>query len=164
MLDRGASLTEIGLSYTTFALPIVLLAPVAGRLSDRYGRYWLMLLGLLCCGGVFCLYSLPLTPWWIIMISVLEGSAIALSRSALDGYVADVMPSSKRGKVQATYNAAGTAGSLFGSAVAGIFYLSSTGLPFLAEGLLYLATALALLLPGLSRMFVRGKLQREEQE
>lgn len=164
MLDHGASLPEIGLSYTTFALPIVLLAPIAGRLSDRYGRYWLMLLGLLCSGGVFCLYSLPLTPWWIIMISILEGSSIALSRSALDGYVADVMPRSNKGKVQATYNAAGTAGSLFGSAVAGILYLSSTGLPFLAEGLLYFATALALLLPALSRMFARGVLQREEQE
>lgn len=158
MLDHGASLPVIGLSYTTFALPIVLIAPFAGRLSDRYGRYWLMLLGLLCGGGAFCLYSLPLTPLWIVLISILEGSAIALSRSALDGYVADVMPVDKKGKVQANYNAAGTAGSLFGSAAAGILYLHSTGLPFLAEGLLYLATMLLLLLPGLSHMFARKTL------
>ena len=161
MLDRGASLPIIGLSYTTFALPIVLIAPIAGRLSDRYGRYWLMLLGLLLGGGAFCLYSLSLTPLWIVIISVLEGSAIALSRSALDGYVADVMPGDKKGKVQANYNAAGTAGSLFGSAAAGILYQHSTGLPFLAEGLLYFATILVLLLPGLSRMFARKTLQLE---
>ncbi len=161
MLDRGASLPVIGLSYTTFALPIVLIAPVAGRLSDRFGRYWLMLLGLLCGGGAFCLYSLPLTPLWIVIISILEGSAIALSRSALDGYLADVMPGDKKGKVQANYNAAGTAGSLFGSIAAGILYLHSTGLPFLAEGLLYFATIFVLLLPGLSRMFARKTLQLE---
>ncbi len=161
MLDRGASLPVIGLSYTTFALPIVLIAPIAGRLSDRYGRYWLMLLGLLLGGGAFTLYSLPLTPLWIVLISVLEGSAIALSRSTLDGYVADSMPGDKKGKVQANYNAAGTAGSLFGSAAAGILYLHSTGLPFLAEGLLYFATILVLLLPGLSRMFAIKTLQLE---
>lgn len=161
MLDHGASLPVIGLSYTTFALPIVLIAPFAGRLSDRYGRYWIMLLGLLCGGGAFCLYSLPLSPLWIVLISILEGSAIALSRSALDGYVADVMPGDKKGKVQANYNAAGTAGSLFGSAAAGILYLHSSGLPFFAEGLLYFATVLVLLLPGLSRMFVKKTLQIE---
>ncbi|GAC1502177.1 MAG: MFS transporter [Ktedonobacteraceae bacterium] len=161
MLDRGASLPIIGLSYTTFALPIILIAPIAGRLSDRYGRYWLMLLGLACGGSVFCIYSLPLTSLWIVIISVLEGSAIALSRSALDGYVADVMPGDKKGKVQANYNAAGTAGSLFGSAAAGILYLYSAGLPFLVEGLLYLATVLVLLLPGLARIFGRKPLQLE---
>ncbi len=161
MLDHGASLPIIGLSYTTFALPIVLIAPFAGRFSDRYGRYWIMQLGLLCGGAVFSLYSLPLTPLWIVLISVLEGSAIALSRAALDGYVADSMPGGKKGKVQANYNAAGTAGSLFGSAAAGVLYLHSTGLPFLAEGLLYFATILVLLLPRVSRMFARKSLQIE---
>jgi DHA1 family multidrug resistance protein-like MFS transporter len=161
MIDRGASLPVVGLSYTTFALPIVLIAPFAGRLSDRYGRYWIMQLGLLCGGIVFCLYSLPLTPFWIVIISVLEGSAIALSRAALDGYVADIMPGDKKGKVQANYNATGTAGALLGSATAGILYLHSTGLPFLAEGLLYFATILVLLLPGLSGMFARKALQIE---
>jgi MFS family permease len=120
-----------------------------------------MQLGLLCGGIVFCLYSLPLTPFWIVIISVLEGSAIALSRAALDGYVADIMPGDKKGKVQANYNATGTAGALLGSATAGILYLHSTGLPFLAEGLLYFATILVLLLPGLSRMFARKALQIE---
>jgi MFS family permease len=38
MQDRGASLLLIGLSYTAFALAAAALAPVAGRISDRYGR------------------------------------------------------------------------------------------------------------------------------
>ncbi len=50
MLDRGASLPVIGLSFTTFALPIIFIAPLAGRISDRYGRYWFFLLGLLVTG------------------------------------------------------------------------------------------------------------------
>ena len=39
MLDRGASLALIGLTYTAAALPALLFAPVAGRWSDRRGRW-----------------------------------------------------------------------------------------------------------------------------
>jgi predicted MFS family arabinose efflux permease len=56
MLDRGASLPLIGLSYTTFALPIVITAPLSGRLSDRYGRYWPFLSGLLLT-ALFFVYT-----------------------------------------------------------------------------------------------------------
>jgi len=69
MLDRGASLPIIGLSYTTFALPIIFLAPLGGRLSDRYGRYWPFLVGLILTGLTFCLYSTPVNAWAIVGIS-----------------------------------------------------------------------------------------------
>src|SRR5258708_11295780 len=70
MLDHGASLPLIGLSYTTFALPIIFIAPMSGRLSDRYGRYLPFLLGLfLTWVGVF-FSMLPLTPCGIVFISL----------------------------------------------------------------------------------------------
>jgi MFS family permease len=163
MLDRGASLPVIGLSYTTFALPIVFLAPTAGRFSDRYGRYRPLLLGLLLCAITFSIYYFPLTAIWIVLVSVLEGISLAIVRAAVDGYVADVMPGDRKGKVQATYNAAGTAGSLFGSVAAGILYLHSSGLPFLMEGMLYLVTLLcALSLPGLRHLLLPEKLVMPE--
>ncbi|HET8913055.1 MAG TPA: MFS transporter, partial [Ktedonobacteraceae bacterium] len=56
MLDRGASLFLIGLSFTTFALPVILLAPVAGRLSDLYGRYRTLIFGLFLSSLIFYLY------------------------------------------------------------------------------------------------------------
>src|SRR5947199_10740157 len=46
----GASSTEIGLMTASFALPIIFIAPLAGRITDRYGRYWFFLLGLLVTG------------------------------------------------------------------------------------------------------------------
>ena len=92
MLDRGASLPLIGLSYTTFALPIIITAPLSGRLSDRYGRYWLFLSGMLLTGVIFCLYSLPsVTAWPIIFISIAEGIVTSVARSSLDGLLADII-------------------------------------------------------------------------
>jgi MFS family permease len=158
MLDRGASLPLIGLSYTTFALPIIFTAPLSGRLSDRYGRYWLFLSGMLLTGVIFCVYSLPfVTAWPIILISIAEGIVTSIARSSLDGLLADIMPQDARGKVQANYTAAGLVGNLIGATAAGLLYGFSTGLPFLVEGLMLLGTSLVLLLPGIAQMFLAAR-------
>lgn len=167
MLDRGASLPMIGLSYTTFALPIIFTAPFSGRFSDRYGRYWLFLSGLLLTGVIFCLYSLPsVTAWAIIFISIAEGIVTSIARSSLDGLLADVIPQDARGKAQANYAAAGLIGNLIGATMAGLLYGHSTGLPFLVEGLFCFGAGMILLLPGISRMFLtaRKNVQTEHVE
>lgn len=158
MLDRGATLPQIGLSYTTFALPIIFIAPISGRLSDGYGRYWPFLIGLFLTGVIFCLYSLPsVTAWPIIIISIVEGVVTSIARTSLDGLLADVIPPQARGKVQANYTAAGLIGNLIGATAAGLLYGYSTGLPFLVEGLILLGASLVLLLPGIARMFLAAR-------
>ncbi len=154
MLDRGASLPLIGLSYTTFALPIIFIAPFAGRLSDRYGRYWLFLLGLLLTGVIFYIYSLPaITAWAIVFISALEGATTSIARSALDGLLADVIPQQVKGKVQANFTAAGLIGNLLGATFSGLLYGFSTGLPFFVEAIICISASLVLLLPTFARQF-----------
>jgi len=157
MLDHGASLPLIGLSYTTYALPIIALAPLAGRFSDRHGRYWLFLLGLSLTGVIYCTYGLPsLTAWPLVFISLLEGIAVAFARGSLDGFLADVLPSHLKGKVQANFSAAGFLGSLLGATAAGLFYGFLPGLPFLIEGLICLGACFVLVLPGSARWFHSG--------
>jgi MFS family permease len=167
MLDRGATLPQIGLSYTTFALPIIFTAPISGRLSDRYGRYWLFLLGMAMTGVIFCVYSLPsVTAWPIILISIVEGIVTSIARTSLDGLLADVIPPQARGKVQANYTAAGLIGNLLGATAAGLLYGYSMGLPFLVQGFILLGASLVLLLPGIARMFfaARRNVQAEHIE
>ena len=153
MLDRGASLPLIGLSFTTFALPIIFLAPLSGRLSDRYGRYWPFMTGLISIGLIFCLYSSPVNAWEIVAISALEGAASAFARASLDGLLADVMPQEMKGKAQANASAANLIGNLIGATVAGLLYSYGNGLPFLVEGLICLIACAVLLLPVFAREF-----------
>ncbi|HET8910304.1 MAG TPA: MFS transporter, partial [Ktedonobacteraceae bacterium] len=153
MLDRGASLFLIGLSFTTFALPVILLAPVAGRLSDLYGRYRTLIFGLFLSSLIFYLYSAPITPLWVVILSIPEGVGAAFTRSAVDGLLADVMPMQAKGRVQAYYSAAGSLGSFIGATASGLVYVFGSGVPFFLEATLFLISAMLLFLPFLRRVF-----------
>jgi MFS family permease len=144
MQDRGASLLLIGLSFTTFALAASALAPLAGRISDRYGRWQLMLAGLVLSGVVYCVYGLRLPPGWIIVLALVEGAGLVVARVATDGFLADHVPQGSQGRIHALFSAAGTAGSLAGAMASGWLYTVEPGVPLLAMGILYLLVAVAL--------------------
>ena len=160
MLKLGASLPVIGLSYTTYAIPTALLTPVVGRLSDRRGRFWPLLAGLLMYCGVYVVFGLGVSPLWMVLLSAVEGVPAAFSRVALDGFLADVMPAGARGKAQANYSAAGTFGSFIGATASGFLYAFSPGAPFLAVSAVFLATAASLLVPSLARLFPAREVAR----
>jgi MFS transporter, DHA1 family, multidrug resistance protein len=142
MQDRGASLLLIGLSFTTFALAASALAPWAGRVSDRYGRWRPMLTGLALAGAVYCAFGWRLPPEWIVALALVEGAGLAVARAATDGLLADHMPRGLQGRIHGLFSAAGTAGSLVGAAASGLLYAVEPGAPLLAEGILYLIVAL----------------------
>jgi MFS family permease len=103
--------------------------------------------------AIYVLFSLPLSPLWLVTISGIEGIAAAIARSACDGLLADVMPPGARGKAQANYSAAGTAGSFVGATTAGFLYTTSPGAPFFAAAVVFFTAAAALFAPGLTRLF-----------
>jgi MFS family permease len=145
MQDRGASLPLIGLSFTAYALASSALAPLAGRISDRYGRWRPILAGLVLSGVVYCAYGLRLPPGWIVALALVEGTGLAAARVATDGFLADHVPQNLQGRIHARFSAAGTAGSLVGATVSGVLYAVEPGVPLLAMGVLYLLVAVALL-------------------
>jgi MFS family permease len=144
MQDRGASLPLIGLSFTTFALAASALAPLAGRISDRYGRWRPILADLVLSGIVYCVYGLRLSPGWIIVLALVEGAGLAVVRVATDGFLADHVPQGIQGRIHALFSTAGTAGSLLGATVSGFLYAMEPGVPLLAMGVLYLLVPVAL--------------------
>jgi DHA1 family solute carrier family 18 vesicular amine transporter 1/2 len=162
MADRGASLPLIGLSYSTYALPMMLLTPFAGRFSDRVGRFWPLTLGFALFGLVYLAYGFPLTPITIIVISGLEGIPAAMLSSSLGGLLADSTPAEARGRAQANFSAAGTLGSLISSVLAGALYASGPGVPFVVVGLIYLLIPVTLFLPALRRLVSKSHLRAAE--
>jgi MFS family permease len=153
LLARGASLPLIGLTYTAYAVPAGLLAPFAGRVSDRVGRYWPIVAALGAYAAIYVAFGLPLAPIWFAILSAVEGVPAAFSRGANDGLLADVLPYGQAARAQGYYAAAGTAGSFCGALLAGLLYGAGGGVPFLAAGGLFAAAMAAVLTPAVARLF-----------
>jgi MFS family permease len=119
---------------------------VAGRLSDRYGRWYPLLAGLGLAGVVYCVYGLRLSPGWILALTLVEGAGLAVARAATDGFLADHVPQGLQGRIHALFSAAGTAGSLGGAIASGVLYAVEPGMPLLVMGVLYLLVPVALLI------------------
>lgn len=132
--DLGYSLSMIGWTYSVYAVPILFVAPIAGRFSDRYGRILPMLVGSVFIGLIWASYGWLATFVAFMIIGIIEGSVDAVARSANDGYLADNSPSESRGMAQGIFNAAGQLGSLIGAVVAGFLYEVDKHLPFFVLG------------------------------
>lgn len=147
--DLGASSWLIGLTFTAFALPSLLLAPLAGRLSDRVGRLPLLLGPGLVDVTIYTCLGLTSDLALIMALCVVQGAIAAFIMPALDGLIADASPAEGRGRVQGLYAGITFAGSFLSSLICTVLYGWSRPAPFIlvtAVVLLMLALGTPLLL------------------
>jgi MFS family permease len=145
---KGASLDFIGLTFAWFALPVLVLSPIAGRLVDRRGIYWFVVVGSL--GPVIAapLYTLITDPLQSIPLLFLESTGFAIINPALFAVVAAGSPRGKSSTAQGLFGASGTIGTIIASIVTG--YLASLDMryPFLVGALVMLVALVAGLIVG----------------
>jgi DHA1 family multidrug resistance protein-like MFS transporter len=144
MTSLGASVGVIGLSFITFALPVMLLSPFTGRYVDRRGGYLALILGL--AGVALCglLYTLIPSVLWMVLLGLVEGSAYAFAQPALYLLVSRASPAGRSSTAQGIFGAAGTTGTIVASLSAGALAQVDLRLPFISMG----TTALVVLALG----------------
>jgi DHA1 family multidrug resistance protein-like MFS transporter len=128
----GAGLELIGLSFVTFALPILILSPVMGRFIDHEGGFLALVLGIAVvavCGGLYA--AIP-NMWWVIGLGLVEGAAFAVVSPALFLLVARSSPIGRSSTAQGLFGAAGTIGTIVASLSAGFMADIDLRLPFVA--------------------------------
>ena len=95
----SASGLVIGIIMGAFSLSRGLLGPFVGRLSDRIGRRRFLLAGL----GIFALvslcYSLAGNVWQLILVRIIQGAASVMVTPIAQGYVGDITPVGKEGRM-----------------------------------------------------------------
>ena len=132
MTSLGAGLDLIGLSFFTFALPILLLSPVMGRFIDQEGGFIALVLGIAVialCGGAYVVIQ---NPWWLVVLGLVEGAAFAVASPALYLLVSRSSPPGRSSTAQGIFGAAGTIGTIAASLSAGFLADMDLRLPFLA--------------------------------
>jgi DHA1 family multidrug resistance protein-like MFS transporter len=128
----GAGLDLIGLSFVTFALPILILSPVMGRFIDHEGGFLALVLGIAVVAVCGALYAAIPNMWWVIGLGLVEGAAFAVVSPALFLLVARSSPIGRSSTAQGLFGAAGTVGTIVASLSAGFMADIDLRLPFVA--------------------------------
>jgi MFS transporter, DHA1 family, multidrug resistance protein len=147
MRALGANDFVIGLSFTLFALPLVVATPFAGWASDRWDRRWLAF-GSVAVGSLMALIypslrNIPL----VIAVGAVEGALWAFTEPSMNSFLMDAVPD-RRGEAQGLVGTAMNGSMAVGSLVAGTLFAMGLAVPFVVAAVAGVLFAL-LALPGL---------------
>jgi MFS family permease len=137
--SRGASPFLVGVSFATYALPIILLGGLAGGLADRLGALRAGTLALLTYGLLAATYPFISSVPLLIMIGFLEGSLTAAGNPALMAEVSRMAPAGAQGRTQGLYALLLNAAEVAGAVVGGALYLRGPAFAFLGATTVCLA-------------------------
>jgi DHA1 family multidrug resistance protein-like MFS transporter len=126
----GASLEWIGLTFTLFGIPVVILSPLAGRLVDRFGGLGFALGGGLVVAASGIAYTLASEPVLPAVICLVEGCGYAFVSPGLFWLLARGTPRGRTSTVQGIFGAAGTVGFIVAALVAGVLWGLDARYPF----------------------------------
>ncbi len=128
----------VGLLAGSYAIAQFFLAPLWGRLSDRYGRKPIIVISLLGLGISFVLFGLANSLFWLFAARILQGVFSAAAISSVHAYVSDVTTPDERIKGMGNLGASFSAGFIFGPGMGGILSSINLSFPFFAAGILAL--------------------------
>ncbi len=158
-VELGAGGFQIGLIIASFNLARTFFNPLAGRLSDRWGRKSFIVLGMLLYAVVSVLYVLAARVETLILVRLLHGMTSVLVAPIAMALVADIAPKDRMGLYLGTQNMAVMLGLGVGPVAGGIirdYFGMHTA--FYAMGGLALLTFLGIAL------FLPADRERERQQ
>jgi len=140
--DLGLSSAQAGLLFASFALAAILIQALpTGRLSDRWGRRRLIVLGLTIAGGALAI--LPLSPGWerLLAVMFIYGLGFGFLFPAMTALLADETGIQTRGTAAGVFTAVYSLAVTVGTAATGalVWLQQATGLhPFQFAALIVL--------------------------
>lgn len=128
----GASFVTIGLLSASYSAMHFLFSPLWGRLSDRFGRRPVLLIGLAGSSAAFLMFGLSTTLEMLFAARILAGILSSATLPTAQAYIADTTSEADRAKGMGLIGAAFGMGFIFGPAVGGILTQYGYGVPALA--------------------------------
>jgi multidrug resistance protein len=134
--EHGAKPWQVGSLVATYAFAALVMAPLWGRASDRYGRRPMILAGLLGSAVAYVLFGLADTLWLLFASRFVQGAGSGGITGVVQAYVADTVEPGERAKALGWVTAATSAGVMFGPALGSLAAgLAQEAPGFLAAGL-----------------------------
>lgn len=142
MTSRGANPFQVGLSFAVYALPIIVLGGLGGRVADRIGHFRAGTAAALGYAWFMAVYPVVRSIPALIGLGVLEGALTAAGQPALTSEVSRIAGEGAQGRTQGVYATALSGAEIAGALVAGQLYQVRPAAAFLAGAGVCLAGAL----------------------
>src|SRR5205085_5310823 len=136
MKTIGATDWEVGLSFSLFALPLVLTAPLAGWASDRLDRRWLGVVSTTTTALLAPVYPLLHSVVAVIGVGAIEASTAAFAEPSIIAFLMSSVSSSERGRAAGTVGAAETGAKALGALLGGALFGLGVAIPFLVSSVI----------------------------
>ncbi len=148
LFSRGATPFVVGLSFVTYALPIVVFASLAGGLADRLGHLRAGALALATYGLLASTYPFIASVPLLIGIGLVEGTLTAAGVPSLNAEVSRLAPRGAQGRTQGLYQLLWSVAEVLGSIASGALYGLRPAYAFFGASAVCLAGAAGGLLLG----------------
>lgn len=129
LADLGADDLLIGLSFTAFAVPYVVVAAPAGRLADRIGGMAAAWRGMALVVAVMTVYTWVPWPVPAALVGFVESAGQAVAATAAGAAMAQAVIPARAAAAQGLARAMGTAAATVVSVVSGAVYAAGGALP-----------------------------------
>jgi MFS family permease len=103
VLDLGGDATLVGLVFLVFSIPSVVLRPWIGRLADRVGSRFVLLIGTAGIALAGPLYFVP-NVLTLLALRVAHGTSWAALNTGGPSTMAGMVPATRRGEASATFD------------------------------------------------------------
>ncbi len=126
----GYSAVEAGATFLPMTVLIILVAPVAGKASDRFGSRWLMATGMTLTGVSLLLYAQldAGSSFWNVLPGLLTGGiGMAMSMSPMTAAALSAVPVDKAGVGSGILNTFRQVGGALGIAIMGAILAERSG-------------------------------------
>jgi DHA1 family multidrug resistance protein-like MFS transporter len=135
LLDlRHAHDWQIGLSWTLFAVPFVIMARPGGWLADHLDRRWLAMGSLCVSVGLCMLYPFLASLAWLLALGAIEATGTAIALPSAQSLLTQASDVSEVGRVQGMYSTAQTAAIAVAASAGGALFGVAAWAPFVAGG------------------------------
>jgi len=120
--EMGASAVEIGLIFSAFFIMTILMRPLIGWASDRFGRRPFYIAGMFGYAVTMIGFSYSGQVWGLVAARLMQGAASACVWLAASAIIADVTDSGSRARTFGELAQASSRGSIIGAFVAFTLY------------------------------------------
>ncbi|MGF7047762.1 DHA1 family multidrug resistance protein-like MFS transporter [Paenibacillus sp. DS2015] len=135
MRELHISGSMVGMLVAAFSLTQLLFSPVAGRLSDSWGRKKMIVSGMIVFALSEVLFGAVSSTYLLFIARFLGGIGAALIFPSVMAYTADVTSNEERAKGMGYITAAITTGFIIGPGIGGILAEYGIRVPFFAAGI-----------------------------